>query len=127
MKVNDLVEHVNALTDEDFDADMIVGFLNDGIAKINTACDSNFPYLDITQNDVEPVFPEKWQRMLLCNFAAGRVKENDSSQFEYQDFYGQFDAALDDFKGKYIIPDEYKDSSVRSRFEDTITNSPWRW
>jgi hypothetical protein len=127
MKVNELVEHVNRLTDEDFDADMIVGFLNDAMAKINSECDANFPYLDITQNDAEPVFPEKWQRLLLCTFAAGRVKENDSSQFEYQDFYAQYDSALLDFKGKYIIPEEYKDTSVKSRFEDVLNKSPWGW
>lgn len=127
MKVIELVEHVNRLTDEDFDAATIVPFLNDGMAKINAECSANFPYLQIENTDVEPVLAEKWQRLLLCIFAAGRVKENDSSQFEYMDFYGQFDANMLDFKASYKIPNEYRDDLGVTTTSDIYTNPTFYW
>jgi hypothetical protein len=126
MKTSELVEHTNLLTDEDFEAGQVVNFLNDAMAKINTECNANFPFLTLTGNE-EPVFPEKWQRLLLCTFAAGRIKENDSSQFEYIDFYSQFDAALTDFKNKYRIPDEYRDPDAISYSFTDFTTSHYRW
>lgn len=127
MKVIELVGHVNRLTDEDFDAATIVPFLNDGMAAINAECNANFPYLQIEDTEAEPVISEKWQRLLLCVFAAGRVKENDSSQFEYVDFYNQFDQKLLDFKASYKIPDIYRDDLGVKITSDIYTTSTFPW
>lgn len=127
MKINELVAHVNRLTDEEgMSATMVVPFINDAIARINAECSADFPYLDVADAESEPVIPEKWQRLLLCTFAAGRVKENDSSQFEYLDFYSQFDASMLEFKAKYAIPEEYKDPAHVGMDTD-FNNSYWRW
>jgi len=126
MEVMRLIQHINLVTDEDFELMEVIGFLNDGIAKVNTECGSNFPFIDDTlpneamyQFEEYDAIPDTWQRMLLVPFAAGRIKENDSSQFEYMDWYGQFDAALMKFQEKYDIPEEYLDAGAKTgRYEE---------
>jgi hypothetical protein len=113
MNVSDLIKAVGVLSDETLPPVEVVGFLNDGMAKINTEVEANFPFLDINK-DNSPVFPEKWQRLLLVVFAAARVKQKDSSQFEYEDLYEQFSTDLAEFKTKYTVPDEYKDTDTGS-------------
>lgn len=116
MNVSELIESVNTLTDESLPPNQIVGFLNDALAKINAEVSANFPYFSLKDQDQEPVFSEKWQRLLLIPFAAAKVKQMDSSQFEYQDLYQQFFIELAEFKAKYTVPDEYKDTSVSESY-----------
>lgn len=131
MEVLKLVQHINLATDEDFELMESIAFINDGIAKINVECDANFPFIDDSLPDEAmyafeeyEAFPDTWQRMLLVPFAAGRIKENDSSQFEYVDWYGQFDSALDKFKDKYLIPVEFQEKNVREgRYEEDLSTN----
>jgi hypothetical protein len=55
--------------------------------------------------------PEKWQRTLFIPFIIGRMKQVDASQFEYSDSFAEFQSNLVQFKTKYAIPDEYKDTA----------------
>lgn len=126
MNITELTEQVNRITDESFPVEFIVSFLNDGIAAVNVECESDFPFLDSSDLDAEPDFPESWQRMLLVNYAAARVKQNDSSQFEYSDLYAQFEHALSKFKSSYEIPEAYRLRSQGPRMPDW-NNSIHRW
>jgi len=126
-----LVNHINLVTDEDFELLQVIGFVNDAIDRINTEVGANFPIIDddltnesAYQFEEYTALPDSWQRMLFVPFAAGRIKENDSSQFEYRDWYGQFDANLERFKTNYRIPDRYVDENiVGRRFEEDYNNA----
>lgn len=124
MELGKLVRHINLASDEDFEFVQVIEFVNDAIDKINIECGANFPTIDSEfdlPDDEYTAFPDKWQRMLLVPFSAGRIKENDSSQFEYTDWYAQFDLNLDQFKSKYDIPEEYLDETLKSgRYEENF-------
>lgn len=121
MEIPALVEHINLATDEDFELLQVLKFCNDAIAKINVEASANFPMIDISlkeklyKNEEYTALPETWIRMLIVPFAAGRIKENDSSQFEYQDWYAQFDMNLLKFTDNYDIPEEYQVTSNKVR------------
>lgn len=120
MEVMRLINHINLVTDEDFEIMEVIGFINDAIAKINVRTKANFPFIpddlpkeNMYQFEEYDAIPDTWQRMLFVPFAAGRIKENDSSQFEYLDWYQQFQVDLEEFKGSYDIPEEYLDPNAK--------------
>ena len=115
MELQKLFGHINLVSDEDFETMQLIGFVNDAIAKINIEIGTIFPEIDDTlpeqmyAMEEYTAFPDKWIRALLVPFAAGRIKENDSSQFEYVDWYRQFDFNLEKFRTSYQVPPEYMD------------------
>lgn len=129
MELVRLVNHINLATDEDFEMLEVIGFLNDAIARINIEMDAVFPMIDEDLPDVNmyqfeeyEAIPDHWQRQLLVPYAAGRIKENDSSQFEYTDWYAQFEHNLDRFRSKYEVPLIYKDLTTKAkRYEEDQT------
>lgn len=128
MNLGQLITHVNTLSDEDFEPNIVVEFLNDAVAKVNAECDAEFPFFTITSSDVEyPGFSETWQRLLLVPYAVGRSKQKESSQFEYSDAYNQFYADLVEFKTRYPIPEQYKNQSASGVYDMDFSNSPYRW
>lgn len=117
MEYQKLVAHINLVSDEDFEFREVLGFINDAIAKINIEVGAIFPLIDEAFDLPIDEYPldaisETWQRQLLVPYAAGRIKENDSSQFEYTDWYGQFDINLQQFKNLVTVPDKYLDPNV---------------
>lgn len=111
MNLQELIKASSSLADDVLPDDEIVDFVNDAIAAINIEANANFPSLhDMTD---EPAFPEKWQRMLIIPFVKARIKEKDSSQFEWEVGYDQFYDNLNTFIAKYPIPEEYKDPESR--------------
>lgn len=125
MELSKLVAHVNLVTDEEFEFERVVEWLNDAIAKMNVECESDYPYFDVLQPSTIHPLPVKWQRMLFVPFAAGRVKENDSSRFEYEDWYAQFFDNLRLFKSVYDIPEEYRDADYNNgSFPPSFTGNP---
>lgn len=129
MNLIEIIDQANTIADEDLDTDVVVGFLNDAVARINVECEANFPYFSMQDTDSEyPGFPEKWQRTLLVPFVVGRIKQTDSSQFEYNDSYSEFVSNILQFKAMFRIPEEYKDTLARSVWtQDDMANSPWGW
>lgn len=128
MNVNQMVTLVNNLSDEQESNDVILEYLNDAIATINIKLKANLPFLQ-NSNDV-PVFNETWQRTLLVPFAVGRIKQQDSSQFEYTDAYSEFQNNLIEFALQFNVPDIYKDeedeynTSIRPGLYE---NKPYGW
>lgn len=125
MEILKLVNHINLTSDEDFTLIQIIGFLNDAIAKINIECSANYPFIEDDLPLPSYAFeeytalPDTWIRALLVPFASGRIKENDSSQFEYSDWYSQFDINLTQFQSRYEIPLQYVDlDSSGNRVEE---------
>lgn len=135
LTLTELAKEINTLADEQESVTMIQGFVNDAIAKINIRLKADFPFLKAPSES--PVFPEKWQRTLLIPFGVGRVKQYDSSKFEYTDSYSEFLVNLEEMAASYIVPEEYKDLSgqgytdengvFRSYTSDIYTNPPTPW
>lgn len=127
MNIEDLKESINLLADEDLEVSEMLQFLNDGMARINIECTANFPFITLEMADYTAI-PEKWLRSLLVPFAVGRIKQQDSSQFEYSDAYGEFLTNLASFQAGYKIPDEYKDTDATSKvLQPDFSSSPFRW
>ena len=127
MNIGSLTQTVNNLADEDFDANQIVEFVNDAIAKINITCSANFPYMSVSDSSDYVGFPEKWQRSLFIPFVTGRMKAVDSSQFEYNDNYSEFANNLMVFNLKYQVPDAYKDANEPESYAHDFTGNYWGW
>lgn len=127
MTLEELIGEANNLADDMLPNNEVVGFVNDAISAINIEVSANFPML--TELEDEPVFPEKWQRMLIIPFVKGRIKEKDSSQFEWEIAYEQFFTNLVEFKSKYKISDEYKDEDSIGGVSDRslLDNVPYLW
>lgn len=126
MTLEELIEAANSLADDLIPEDEVQEFVNDAIAAINVEVGANFPFL--LENEDVPAFPEKWQRMLIIPFTKGRIKEKDSSQFEWEVAYEQFFANLESFKVQYEIPDDYKDPNSNSSIGPSILeNKPYVW
>lgn len=123
MNIQELMGEVNNLIDDQLPNEMIMPWINDAIAMINSRTPANFPFY--TQFDLyeEPPIPETYQRTLIIVYAAARAKEQDSSQFEYQDLYDQFFDNLNEFINRYEVPEEYK-SDARNSFESDIMTTP---
>lgn len=125
MKASEIANHANNLTDESHDFQTLLGFINDGIAEINAEMNAKFPFC--TNNDEEIPFPETWQRTVLVPYVGARIKQKDSSQFEYSDLYGQFQSGLMKFSTKYIVPDEYASTDIANSFEPDFTGNYNNW
>lgn len=126
MTLEELIEAANSLADDLIPDEEVQQFVNDAIAAINVEVNANFPSL-IEMDDV-PAFPEKWQRMLIIPFTKGRIKEKDSSQFEWEVAYEQFFANLESFKLHYVIPDEFVDDENNSAIGPSILEGkPYIW
>lgn len=82
--------------------------------------------MSLTGGDYE-AFPEKWQRVLFIPFTVGRVKQVDSSQFEYSDSFKEFIANLETFRVKFEVPDEYKDPKNKGSYAPDYTGNWWGW
>ena len=127
MNLKKLIDLANSLADDLIPDEEVKEFVNDAIAAINIEVGANFPSLE--NMDDEPVFPEKWQRMLIVPYAKARIKEKDSSQFEWAVAYEQFFENLLLFKTNYHIPDEYKDENSQGTISERslVENRPFIW
>lgn len=125
MKASEIGTHANTLTDESHDFQTLLGFINDGIADINIELNTVFPFC--TSSDEEIAFPEDWQRKVLVPFVAAKIKQKDSSQFEYMDLYGQFQEGLLKMKAKYLVPEEYKSTTQSDQTAPDFSGSFYGW
>jgi len=120
-----LIELGMSLADDMLPEDEVKEFVNDAIAAINIEVDADFPFLD-AMDDVFPI-PEKWQRLLIVPFVKARIKEKDSSQFEWEVGYEQFFTNLRDFAAKYVIPEQYKETKNAHTESTIVANVPYGW
>lgn len=128
MNIMQIIQQANLIADEDIATSQAIGFVNDAIARINVKCKAEFPFFNINDTSKEyEGFAETWQRALLIPFTVGRIKQTDSSQFEYSDAYGEFQDNLVTFQSHYVIPDKYKSQSVSNSHEPSFDGNYWRW
>lgn len=126
MKPSEIATQANNITDENHDfQSVLLPFINDGLAEINVELNAKFPFA--TSTDEEIPFPEVWQRLVLVPYVAARIKQKDSSQFEYMDLFGQFGAGLAKMKAKYTVPAEYQDETIQDQFEPDFSGHYNNW
>lgn len=126
MDIGKLTVTANNQSEESFSSSQVLEFVNDAIARINIECKANFPFMDLTSGNYE-AFSESWQRTLFIPFVVGRMKQVDSSQFEYSDSFSEFVNNIALFKERYAIPEEYKDDTVRGSYSPDFTGNWWGW
>lgn len=124
MNLEKLIQLSNDLADDQIPVEEVKEFVNDAIAAINIEVKANFPSLENMED--EPVIPEKWQRMLIIPYAKARIKEKDSSQFEWEVGYEQFFENLSLFKANYKIPEEYRDEGSNEAL-NILNYPPYIW
>jgi hypothetical protein len=128
MNVVQIIQQANLIADETITTDKAIGFVNDAVARINVKCGANFPFFNMNELNTEYAgFTETWQRALLVPFVVGRIKQTDSSQFEYSDAYGEFQDNLTEFKSRYTIPAQYKASDIQTSFAPDYTGNYYSW
>lgn len=139
MKVEDVLTQANNLADETIDEEILLGYLNDCTAQINTRCHAKYPFYKYPNDlQTEMAIPEQWVRVLYIPFIAGKIKQMDSSQFEYNDMFSQFERGLADFISSYVIPDQYVDTDYYGYTDpntgewitytsDVGATPPWPW
>lgn len=123
MRLEQLITEANSLSDDLIPDDEVKAFVNDAIALIGQDQYATFPSLE--SMDDEPVFPDKWQRMLIIPYVVGRIKQKDSSQFEWEGGYGQFYANIVEFSTSYSVPLQYLDLEYPG--EITINGTPYHY
>lgn len=123
MLVTELITSINDMSDEKEPSAIVVAFINDAISKINIECDTIFPLITVSTTDITFI-PDKWVYTLIIPFGVGRVKQKDSSEFEFSAAYNEFMGNLLEFRSKYTIPVEYVDTSVASVVESDIMTVP---
>lgn len=125
MNLEQIIAAANSLADDSLPEEEVKEFVNDAIAAINIEVNANFPFL--VEMDEEPVIPEKWQRMLIVPYVKARIKEKDSSQFEWEVGYEQFFTNLAEFTSQYTVPLEYLDVDSVSTPGTILNNVPYNW
>lgn len=122
MQLHEIISEINSLADESEPEIDVIAWINDAIARINIELNAKFPFMDIEELESEPAFPEVWQRACLIPFGVGRLKQMDSSQFEYIDAYGEFIENLSLMKTKYKVPEEYRDEDSQGSFRMDLSS-----
>lgn len=105
MTINEITQLANNMTDENYASSLILGFVNQVIARINVTMDANLPvYLDTTTNYT--ALNDSWQRMLFVSYASYAIKANDGSLNEADRFRNEFETSfrlLEENKFKAIV------------------------
>ena len=125
--LDQLIRSVNTVTEESNSVSDLVDYFNDAIAQINVEAGANYPFYDGTVTSYVHPLPDNWKRLLLIPFVVGRVKQQDSSQFEYTDSYSQFVDNLNAFITRYTLPDAYKATDQSTVNDLDVNESPWAW
>jgi hypothetical protein len=124
MLVSDAITLVDTLADEGASDTEIIGWINDALADIGREVKATYPEVT-SASDTLPL-ENKWCRLLLVVYAAARNKQKEASQFEYRDLYGQYLSSLEDFAMRYVVPDQYKDTTTDVE-SDIFTTPPYGW
>lgn len=126
MKLIDVLNQANTITDESFAFSDAVHFINNAITKINVVCGAKYPIYTATDTNVILPLPDKWAQALLVPFVCFRIKQVDSSKFEFEAFYSEFLENLSLFEMKYTIPTEYVDVDSQYSYAPDFSENPMK-
>jgi len=90
MTVNKITELANNITDENIEASVVQGFLDNVVARINVTLDATLPFF--TGVDVNyTALSDNWQRLLFVSYASYAIKANDGSLNEADRFRSEYE------------------------------------
>lgn len=99
MTLKTITNNSSYFTDENFTSEQLVSIANKGISRINTECNTLFPFFDNISEDYK-AFPEMWMLDLLSPYISYGIKMNDTSLSEADRYLDEFYRALLQFKDK---------------------------
>lgn len=92
MTLERMTELANAYTDESADEEVVAGFINTAISRINAELKTKLPIIDITASVAEEYTPleDTWVNLILIPYACWGIKMNDGSLNEARMYEIQF-------------------------------------
>ena len=92
MTLERMTELANTYTDESADEEIVAGFINTAISRINAELKTKLPIIDTTASVAEEYTPleDTWVNLVLIPYACWGIKMNDGSLNEARMYEIQF-------------------------------------
>jgi hypothetical protein len=90
MTISQIAVLANQITDESYSTELITGFVNQVIARINVTFDATLPMFLSADTDFVAL-SDNWVYLLFVEYAAYAIKANDGSLNEADRFRNQFE------------------------------------
>lgn len=112
MTLKTITDNSATFTDETFTTDQLLTIANKGISRINTECNTLFPFFESLSQDYK-AFPEMWMMDLISPYVSYGIKMNDSSLSEADRYLDEFYRALNRFKEKLgSLVNKYEEGDI---------------
>lgn len=112
MTLKTITDNSATFTDETFTTEQLLTIANKGISRINTECNTLFPFFQTITEDYK-AFPEMWMMDLISPYVSYGIKMNDSSLSEADRYLDEFYRALSQFKDKLgSLVDKYDEGDT---------------
>ena len=113
MTLAEITTLANNITDENYEASLIKGYVNYVIARINVTLDATLPYFTdyVSSNYPTAALSENYQRLLFVSYASYAIKANDGSLNEADRFRSEFESSfrlLEENRFKAITGEDYR-------------------
>jgi hypothetical protein len=112
MTLVDITKLANEATDENYSSELVKGFINQAIARINATLDAKLPFFSVS-TDPYLGLSDNWIMLLLIPYAAFSIKTNDGSLNEASLFRQEYEVnfrLLEENRFK-AIPEVYRNSN----------------
>ena len=102
MKLTDIVENSNYVTDEELNDNNLVGMANSAIAEVNSKCSTNLPFFVQENVSTTPynAIKSSWVLRLIEPYLSYSIAANDTNSNDRDFHYNRFLQAIIDFKEK---------------------------
>ena len=93
MTVNKITELANNITDENIEASVVQGFLDNVVARINVTLGATLTSMtddNVTTTTYQDI-SDSWQRLLFVSYASYAIKANDGSLNEADRFRSEYE------------------------------------
>lgn len=111
MTINQITTLANEMTDENFEASLIMGFVNNVIARTNVTLDASLPLFTAVDANYTAL-SENWQRLLFVSYASYAIKANDGSLNEADRYRSEFETS-------FRLLEEHKFKAIASIYQGT--------
>lgn len=111
MTINQIKDLANEMTDENFEASLIMGFVNNVIARTNVTLDASLPLFTAVDANYTAL-SENWQRLLFVSYASYAIKANDGSLNEADRYRSEFETS-------FRLLEEHKFKAIASTYQGT--------
>jgi len=111
MTVEQITQLANNITDENIEASVVQGFLDNVVARINVTLDATLPFHTGVNVDYTAL-SENWQRLLFVSYASYAIKANDGSLNEADRYRSEFETS-------FRLLEEHKFKAIASTYQGT--------